>query len=102
MDLANAWVPYGGYWTTPFSKWQMSFATLPPIPFAAETAKDALASRDVPTEAFDGMCLGMTVPSRHSFYGAPWLAGLMGMEDVTGPNISQACATSVRCLVYGA
>jgi acetyl-CoA acetyltransferase len=26
----------------------------------------------------------------------------MGMEDVTGPNIAQACATSVRCLVYGA
>jgi hypothetical protein len=24
MDLANAWIPYGGYWCTPFSKWQMS------------------------------------------------------------------------------
>jgi len=102
MDLANAWIPYGGYWCTPFSKWQMSFSTLKPIPFAAETAADALSARGIPVGSFDGMCLGMTVPSRHSFYGAPWLAGLMGMEEVTGPNIAQACATSVRCLVYGA
>jgi len=102
MDLANVWIPYGGYWCTPFSKWQMSFATLPPIPFAAETAADALSSRGIPVGSFDGMCLGTTVPSRHSFYGAPWLAGLMGMDDVTGPNIAQACATSVRCMVYGA
>jgi acetyl-CoA acetyltransferase len=63
---------------------------------------DELASRGIAVKGFDGMCLGMTVPSRHSFYGAPWLAGLMGMTHATGPNIAQACATSVRCLVYGA
>jgi acetyl-CoA acetyltransferase len=27
---------------------------------------------------------------------------MMGMDGVTGPNIGQACATSVRCLVHGA
>jgi acetyl-CoA acetyltransferase len=102
MQFQNAWIPYGGYWCTPFVKWQGSFATLPPIPFAAETAAGALQDRGIPVGTFDGMCLGLTIPSRHSFYGAPWLAGMMGMTEVTGPNISQACATSVRCLVYGA
>jgi acetyl-CoA acetyltransferase len=102
MQFENAFIPYGAYWSSPFSKWQGSFSTLAPIPFAAEVAAKALAERDIPADAFDGLALGWTVPSRHAFYGAPWLAGMMGMTDVTGPNIGQACATSVRCLVTGA
>lgn len=101
MKFENVYIPYGAYWTTPFCKWQGSFATLPPIPFAAECATRALGERGVPLDAVDGLCLGTTVPSRSSFYGAPWLAGLMGMPSVTGPTLSQACATSVRCLAYG-
>ena len=102
MRLTNAWVPYGGYWTTPFSKWQGSFAGLPPIPFAADVASRALEEKGIHKSQFDGLCLGWTVPSRHGFYGGPWIGALMGMTDVTGPNIAQACATSVRCLAYGA
>jgi acetyl-CoA acetyltransferase len=102
MQFENVYVPYGAYWSTPFCKWQGSFSTLPPIPFAADVASGALADRGIPPDAFDALCLGWTVPSRHAFYGAPWLAGLMGMAGITGPNISQACATSVRCVVTGA
>jgi acetyl-CoA acetyltransferase len=43
----------------------------------------------------------MTVPAPNSFYGAPWLAGLIGADGITGPTISQACATSAR-LISGA
>jgi hypothetical protein len=30
------------------------------------------------------------VPQQSSFYGAPWLAGLLGGPGITGPTISQA------------
>ena len=40
--------------------------------------------------------MGITVPQRHVFYGAPWLAGMMGAPHLTGPTIGQACATSAR------
>ncbi|MBV6521819.1 MAG: Beta-ketothiolase BktB [Gemmatimonadaceae bacterium] len=102
MQFENAWIPRGGYWSTPFCAWQGSFASLPPIPFAAETARRALAERGVEAAEIDGLCLGTTVPSKHSFYGAPWFAGLAGLAHATGPTISQACATSVRCLVQAA
>jgi acetyl-CoA acetyltransferase len=36
------------------------------------------------------------VPQRHCFYGAPWVAGLIGVSRLTGQMVSQACATSVR------
>jgi acetyl-CoA acetyltransferase len=44
----------------------------------------------------------MTVPQKHGFYGGPWLAGLIGAEAITGPIISQACATGARVLATAA
>ena len=102
MQFSDVWVPYGAYWTSPFAAWQGSFAALPPIPFAAELTKRALAERGIAPAQLDGLCFGTTIPSKHALYGAPWFAGLAGLEHLTGPTISQACATSVRCLVEAA
>ncbi|MFQ5577189.1 MAG: thiolase family protein [Anaerolineae bacterium] len=98
MPLTEAYIPYGAYWSTPFCKWQGSFATLHPIKFAAETTVRALAERDIPPETFTNLYLGMTVPSKNSFYGAPWLAGMIGAGEITGPAFAQACATSARVI----
>jgi len=102
VQFENVWIPYGGYWSTPFCAWQGSFATLAPIPFAAEVAARALAERHIAPADIDGLCLGTTVPSKGSFYGAPWFAGMAGLGHVSGPTINQACASSVRCLALGA
>ena len=48
MQFENVWIPYGGYWSSPFCAWQGSFATLSPIPFAAELTARALSERGVP------------------------------------------------------
>jgi acetyl-CoA acetyltransferase family protein len=80
----------------------MSYKTLEPIPLAAEIAKRALEERSVPLDAFDGACLGLTIPSHRCFYGGPWLTALIGLKDVPAPMLSQACATGVRCIAYAA
>ena len=98
MIFENVYIPYGGYWSTPFTKWQGSFANLHPLKFAAEIAKRALAERKLSPTAFSGLYLGMTVPASGSFYGAPWVAGMIGAEGITGPVFSQACATSARVI----
>jgi acetyl-CoA acetyltransferase family protein len=102
MQFSNVWIPYGAYWSSPFCAWQGSFATQPPIPFAAELAAKAMADRGIAPAVIDGLCLGTTVPSPHSFYGAPWFAGMAGLGHVSGPTINQACASSVRCVVEAA
>ena len=101
-QFEDVWIPYGAYWSSPFCAWQGNFATLPPIPFAADLTSRALKERGIAPDDIDGMCLGTTVPSKGSFYGAPWLAGLAGLGHLSGPTINQACATSVRCLVEAA
>jgi len=98
MPIQKAYIPYGGYWSTPFIKWQGNFADLHPVKFAAEITQRALNEREISPESFTGLYFGTTVPSKNSFYGAPWLAGMIGAEGITGPVFSQACATSARVI----
>ena len=98
----RAEIPYGAYWSTPFTRWQGAFANLNSIEFAAYTAKRELARRGIPAQAFDHGVLGFSVPQKHSFYGLPWFSGLAGAGHVGGPTLMQACATGVRVLLAGA
>ncbi|MBW7849472.1 MAG: thiolase family protein [Rhodospirillales bacterium] len=98
----QAHIPYGAYWSTPFARWQGSFAHLHSVQFAAHVAKAELAKRNIPGSVFDYGVLGTSVPQKHAFFGLPWLMGMAGAPQVGGPTIGQACATSVRCLLAGA
>jgi len=89
-------VPYGGYWSTPYARWQGSLSHLHSLRFAAHVTAQELAVRKIDPSVFDYGVLGMTRPERGSFYGLPWLMGLAGAGHVGGPTVSQACATSVR------
>lgn len=91
-------IPYGAYWSTPFARWQGSFAHLHSLKFAAHVARGALQKRNLDINVFDHAGLGMSVPQKGAFYGMPWLAAQLGSEELTGPTISQACATGVRLL----
>lgn len=96
--MTNVSIPYGGYWSTPFAKWQGALAHLHSLRFAAHVAKRSLAQRHIGAEAIDFGVLGITVPQKNTFYGLPWLMGELGAAGVGGPTISQACATGVRIL----
>lgn len=95
-------IPYGAYWSTPFCRWQGSFATLHSIEFAADVARRELAARAIDGTLLDHGVLGFSVPQMHSFYGMPWLAGRAGVGHLGGPTLMQACATGVRCLLTAA
>ena len=95
----KAAIPYGAYWSTPFARWQGSFAHLHSVQFAAHVTKSELAKRNIPATVFDYGVLGMSIPQKHSFYGLPWLTGMIGAGGVGGPTLAQACATSARCLL---
>jgi len=95
----QAEIPYGAYWSTPFARWQGSFANLHSIEFAAHVARQELARRRIDPRTFDYGVLGLSVPQKHSFYGLPWLAGLVGAKQAGGPTLMQACATGVRTLL---
>jgi len=92
----DVYIPYGGYWSTPFCAWQGSFQNLHAIKFAADIGQRFLQEKKISPKEFDELILGITIPQLSSFYGTPWLAGMIGAEHVTGPMIGQACATGAR------
>ncbi len=95
-------IPYGCYWSTPFARWQGAFAGLHAVEFAAHVTRLELARRAIDPKIFDYGVLGLSVPQKHSFYGLPWLTGMIGADRVTGPTIAQACATGVRTVLAAA
>ncbi len=102
MSLEKTFIPYGGYWSTPFARWQGSLSEYHSIRLAGEVGRVFLESREIAPDSFDGVVLGITVPQRYAFYAGPWFAALAGVPDVTGPTLSQACATSARSLATAA
>jgi len=102
MRFENAYLPAGGYWTSPFAKWQGSLANSHTIHFAADVTKIALQQRGIDATAMDSIVFGWTIPSKQCFYGAPWLAGLVGAPHATGAMVSQACATGAASVAHAA
>jgi acetyl-CoA acetyltransferase family protein len=96
--MRETYIPYGAYWSTPFVRWQGSFSHLHPLEFAAHVARGELKRRNIDAKAFDFGVLGTTIPSIASFWGLPWITGMIGAAGVGGPTVNQACATSARCL----
>jgi acetyl-CoA acyltransferase len=100
--MNNAYVPYGAYWSTPFAKWQGSIGHLHSMKLAANVARETMAAKKLPLEAIDLGILGITIPQPSSFFGLPWVTGMIGIPDVAGPTVSQACATGARALQMAA
>ncbi|MBI1907699.1 MAG: thiolase family protein [Rhodocyclales bacterium] len=100
--MTNAFIPYGGYWSTPFAKWQGSLANLNSIRLGAALGRQFLDRRPQARAAIDLGILGITNIQHGSFYGLPWLTGMMGLEHIGGPTVQQACATSARALQMAA
>jgi acetyl-CoA acetyltransferase family protein len=100
--MAHAYIPYGLYWSTPFAKWQGSISHLNSLRLAANVGKQALEAKKFPMERIDLGILGITNPQLGSFYGLPYVTGMMGLENVAGPTVQQACASSARALQMAA
>ncbi len=98
----NAYVPYKGYWCSPFCRWQGSLQNQHATELAAVAAKRFFQLRGITPDIFDGIVYGATVPQPQWFFDVPHLATLMGNPNISGPRVSQACATSTVCLHYAA
>lgn len=90
--------PYGGIWSSPFARWRGSLAAPASLDVGVWVTRRALATRRLPAEELRGLVLGWTVPQPAIFYGGPVVAARLGLPSVTGPMVSQACATSVAAL----
>jgi acetyl-CoA acetyltransferase family protein len=95
---SKAFIPYGGYFSSPFARWQGSLQNENAIELAATTAKRWLAAKNLDAKIFEYLFLGKTIGQLHTFYAGPWAAALMGADGIPGCHIPQACSTSTTCI----
>lgn len=100
--LSKAFIPYKGYYSTPFVKWQGSLANENSITLGARTSRRWLETKQFDPQMFDYLMLGVTVGQPALFYGGPWASALMGATGTAGLLISQACSTSTTGIFQAA
>ncbi|MDR3569443.1 MAG: thiolase family protein [Syntrophobacteraceae bacterium] len=98
--FTKAFIPYQGYYSSPFCRWQGAYANENSIVLGAETAKRWFATKDYDMSSFDYTFFGITVGQHRWFYGGTWANAMMGLQ-ISAVNIMQACTTGTTC-VYNA
>jgi acetyl-CoA C-acetyltransferase len=102
MKFDNACIPLGGAWSSPFVRWQGSLADVNVLDLAIDVTHRALEARQVDPLDLSRLILGWTVVQETGFYGAPHVAARLGAGAISGPMVSQACATSAVCVELAA
>ena len=92
--LTKAFIPYRGYYSTPFVRWQGSLASEHSIILGANTSRRFFESKGWDPKMVEYVLVGSTVYQKQWFYSGPWAAGMMGAAAVPGVLVSQACSTS--------
>jgi acetyl-CoA acetyltransferase family protein len=98
--LTKAYIPYGGYYSSPFCRWQGKMANENAIELGAKTARRWFLSRDVDPTVVDYVYYGITVTQRYMFHSHNWAAAMLvdGKKNLPGLMVNQACTTSTTCI----
>jgi len=102
--LTKAYIPYRGYYSTPFCRWQGTMANENSIALGATTAHRWLTKNNFDPTVIDYMYLGITIAQHHLFYSHTWASAMLvdGQKDLPALMINQACTTSTTCIHLGA
>jgi acetyl-CoA acetyltransferase family protein len=102
--LTKAYIPYKGYYSTPFCRWQGTMANENAIELGATTAHRWLKKNNFDPMILDYMYFGITIAQHHLFYSHTWASAMLvdGQKDLPALMINQACTTSTTCVHLGA
>jgi acetyl-CoA acetyltransferase len=99
-SYTKVYIPYKGYYSTPFCRWQGSMQYDNAITLGANTARRWFLEKKVDPTIIDYLFFGTTVAQHHWFFAHQW-SGSMLTDDkkyVPGLFIHQACSTSTTIL----
>ena len=98
--LTKAFIPYRGYYSSPFCRWQGKMANDNAIVLGSTTANRWMANREIDPTVIDYLYYGITVAQHRMFYSHSWAAAMLvdGKKNVPGLMVNQACTTSTTCI----
>ncbi|HYQ61180.1 MAG TPA: hypothetical protein VEP29_09010, partial [Desulfatiglandales bacterium] len=66
--LTKAFIPYNGYYSSPFCRWQGSMANENAIELGAKTARNWFLKKKLDPTVLEYMYYGITIAQLHMFY----------------------------------
>ncbi|MBW1919707.1 MAG: thiolase family protein [Deltaproteobacteria bacterium] len=98
--LTKAFIPYGGYYSSPFCRWQGTMANENSIVLGAKTARNWMLSKKFDPTMLQYLYYGTTIAQKHMFYSHAWAAAMLVDNQVplSALMINQACTTSTTCI----
>jgi acetyl-CoA acetyltransferase len=102
--FTKAYIPYNGYYSSPFCRWQGSMQHENSIELGARTARAWLLHKKVDPTIIDYLYFGITIHQHHLFYSHNWSAAMLvdNQKMLPGLMINQACTTSTTILQLAA
>jgi acetyl-CoA acetyltransferase family protein len=98
MKFTKAYIPYGGYYTSPFVRWNGSLKSDNSVVLGASTARRWFVEKEIDPNILDFLYLGITTAQPLSFFGHAYSAAVIlnrQGKDIPALQINQVCATSV-------
>ncbi|PKN66827.1 MAG: acetyl-CoA acetyltransferase [Deltaproteobacteria bacterium HGW-Deltaproteobacteria-15] len=98
--LTKAFIPYGGYYSSPFCRWQGSMANENAISLAAKTARNWFLNKKLDPTVLEYMYFGITIAQYQLFYSHTWAAAMLvdNAKPLPALMVHQACTTSTTCI----
>ena len=99
-SYTQAYIPYKGYFSSPFSRWQGSMQNDNAVELGATTARRWFLEKKIDPTILDYMYFGATVAQNHWFCAHHWAAAMLTDDKMflKALFINQACATSTTAL----
>ena len=97
----KAYIPYNGYYSTPFIRWQGALQNENSIELGGKTARKwLLEKKKIDPAIFDYLYFGITITQPHLFYSHNWAAGIItdNKKNLPAIMVNQACTTSTTIL----
>lgn len=98
--FTKGFIPYNGYYSSPFCKWQGSFQNENAIVLGAKTAREWFLRKNIDPTIIDYLYFGMTVQQNRAFQGHTWAAAILvdNQKYLPGLFVHQVCTTSTTCI----
>jgi acetyl-CoA acetyltransferase family protein len=102
--FTKAYIPYSGYYSSAFCKWQGTLQNQNAIELGAKTARSWFLKKQIDPTVIDYLYFGNTVAQHRSFHSHNWASAMItdNQKFVPGLFVHQACTTSATCIYLAA
>ena len=102
--FSKVYIPYNGYYSSAFCKWQGTLQNENAVELGAKTARSWFLKKGIDPTVIDYLYFGNTVAQPKIFHSHNWAAGMLtdNKKFVPGLFVHQACTTSATCMYLAA